>query len=70
MELASLLGWMGRSSREIREMGRKFGVVDSVRNQGRKGFTGFGTMMDGWGGGGDDGNALGQNIMEGGGFSM
>ena len=67
VELASLLGTMGRSSREIREMGRKFGIVDGIRNQGKKGFLGIGSREEDWGVA--DGNAFGQDMMDGG-YSM
>lgn len=64
VELASLLGAMGRSVKEAREMGRKFGIVDGMRVQGRKGFAGLGGMGDGWGV--DDGNGGSQDLMDGG----
>jgi len=67
VELASLLGSMGRSVREAREMGRKFAVVDGIRSQGKRGYLSMGTM----GGMGDsygldDGNGGSQDLMDGG----
>ena len=64
VELASLLGSMGRSVKEVREMGRKFGVVEGIRGQGKKGYMSLGAMGDGWGG--DDGSGGGQELMDGG----
>lgn len=59
VELVSLLGALGRSAKEVREVGRKFGVVEAARAVGRK---------DGWGGGGDFGgsNGGGEFDVEGG----
>ena len=64
VELASLLGSMGRSVKEAREMGRKFGIVDKARNQGRKNYMGVSGTGNGWGG--DDRNGGGYEMMDGG----
>lgn len=51
MELVSLLGTLGKSVKEAREMGRKFGVVEGAsRGKGKSGFmsTGGGGLDDVW----------------------
>lgn len=62
VELVSLLGVMGRSVKEAREMGRKFGIVDGVRISGKKGYLSMGAMAEGWGI--DDGSSGGQPMMD------
>ena len=44
VELVSLLGGLGRSVKDARELGRKFGVVESARRMGRKGLFGAGGL--------------------------
>lgn len=61
VELASLLGTMGRSVKEAREMGRKFAVVDQARNQGKK-FLNMNSMGGEWGA--DEGLSRGQGLMD------
>jgi len=63
VELASLLGSMGRSVKEAREMGRKFGVVDGIRSQGKKGYVNMASLRDTWP---DDGIVREQELMNGG----
>lgn len=53
---------MGRSVKEAREMGRKFGIVDGVRISGKKGYLSMGAMAEGWGI--DDGSSGGQPMMD------
>ena len=48
MQVISLLGTLGRSVKEAREMGRKFSVVETAR--GAKGKGAFGVMGMGMGG--------------------
>ena len=49
VELVTLLGGMGKSVKEAREMGRKFAIVDNLRSQNKKGQLGMGgTGDDGW----------------------
>ena len=48
MQVISLLGTLGRSVKEAREMGRKFSVVETAR--GTKGKGAFGVMGMGMGG--------------------
>ena len=64
VELASLLGSMGRSVKEAREMGRKFEVVDKARNLGKKSYMGMSGTGDAWGS--DDRNGGGYEMMDGG----
>ncbi len=66
MELVSLLGTLGKSVKEAREMGRKFGVVEGAsRGKGKGGFLtlGGGGLDDAWsqGLGGDGGLGGGSN---------
>lgn len=61
MELASLLGSMGRSVKEAREMGRKFSIVDGIRSQGKKGYVNMASLGDAWP---DDGDGRGQELMD------
>ncbi len=54
---------MGKSVKEAREMGRKFGVVDSVRSQGKKSLMNMSGMSDDvWGSEGIGGS---QDLMDG-----
>ena len=47
MELVSLLGSLGKSVKEAREMGRKFGIVEGVlKGKGKSGFAMVGGGMD------------------------
>ncbi len=63
VELVALLGSMGKSVKEAREMGRKFGVVDSVRSQGKKSLMNMSGMSDDvWGSEGIGGS---QDLMDG-----
>lgn len=62
----SLLGTLGKSVKEAREMGRKFGIVEAAsRGKGRGGFGAIGgvAMDDVWAQGpsGDDGLGGGSN---------
>lgn len=65
MELVSLLGTLGKSVKEAREMGRKFGVVEGVlKGKGKNGYSmGGGGMDDVWNQGlsGDGGLGGGSN---------
>ncbi|KAL2055595.1 hypothetical protein ABVK25_003837 [Lepraria finkii] len=55
VELISLLGSLGRSVKDAREMGRKFGVVENVKSQGKKGYINMGALgEDMWDGEGKD----------------
>ena len=60
MQVVSLLGTLGRSVKEAREMGRKFNVVETAR---AKGKGGFGMMSMGMGG--TDGWEEGEGAAEG-----
>ena len=70
MQLVSLLGSLGKSVKEAREMGKKFGVVESAnRQKGKGGYTnlGGGVMDDVWDMKGDGGGSTGERLnMEGG----
>ena len=61
MQVVSLLGTLGRSVKEAREMGRKFGVVEAARgakSKGAFGVMGMGMGME-WGGEGEEGMSEG-----------
>lgn len=75
VELVSLLGTLGKSVKEAREMGRKFGIVEGAsKGKGRGGYGGMGgvAMDDMWaqgpsGDGGLGGGSNGEGLsMEGG----
>ena len=62
VELTSLLGLMGRSVREAKELGRKFGVVEGLKTQGKKQFLNMGAAPDDYLGNGNGG----QDLIDGG----
>ena len=68
----ALLGGLSRSIKDVKEMGRKFGVVEQGRQQGgKKGGFAMGVMTDEFfmGGGGMDGR-VGVGVGAGGGEWM
>lgn len=75
MELVSLLGSLGRSVKQAREMGRKFAVVEGAsRGKGKGGYLsmGGGAPDDAWGQGmsGDGGGSNGEGLSMEGGYVM
>ncbi|CAF9916237.1 MAG: hypothetical protein ALECFALPRED_010571 [Alectoria fallacina] len=77
VELVSLLGSLGKSVKEAREMGRKFGIVEGVlKGRGKSGFAmGGGGMDDVWsqglsGDGGLGGGSNGEGMSMEGAFAM
>lgn len=77
MQLVSLLGSLGKSVKEAREMGRKFGVVEgALRAKGKGGYAlGGGGVDDVWsqglsGDGGLGGGSNGEGLMMEGGYVM
>ncbi len=68
MQLVSMLGTLGRSVKEARETGRKFGVVEGgFRGKGKSGFISMGggvSMDDVWGPGGDGGASNGEANLD------
>ena len=60
MQVTSLLGTLGRSVKEAREMGRKFSVVETARGAKSKGAFGMIGMGMEWGGEGVEGMAEGE----------
>ena len=79
MELVSLLGSLGKSLKEAREMGRKFGIVEAAgRGKNKGGFInvgGGGGMDDVWnqgmsGDGGQGGGSNGEGLSVEGGYVM
>ena len=78
MELVSLLGILGKSVKETREMGRKFGVVEEAsRVKGKSGYInmGGGGLDDTWsqglsGDGGLGGGLNGDGLSVEGGYVM
>lgn len=64
VELVALLGSMGKSVEEAWEMGRKYGIVDSMRSQGKKSHVSISGLGDDvWG---SEGIGGGQDLMNGG----
>ena len=57
VQVTSLLGTLGRSVKEAREMGRKFSVVETARGAKSKGAFGMIGMGLEWGGDGEEGMA-------------
>lgn len=78
MELVSLLGSLGRSVKEAREMGRKFGMVEGAsRGKGKSGYMSMagGAMDDVWsqgvnGDGGSGGGSNGEGLSMDGGYTI
>lgn len=78
VELVSLLGSLGRSVKEAREMGRKFGMVEGAsRGKGKSGYMSMagGAMDDVWsqgvnGDGGSGGGSNGEGLSMDGGYTI
>ena len=69
MQLVSLLGSLGKSVKEAREMGRKFGVVEVTNGRKKGGYMNMssGALDDVWEMKGDGGGSNAEGLsMEGG----
>ena len=73
MQLVVLLGNLGKSVKEAREMGKKFGVVESAnKGKGKGGYMsmGGGVMDDMWDTKGDGAGSNGEGLSVEGGYVL